>query len=309
MPRTKTNTKDSVSSPITANPILPVEETIDKRGDILTVAMPMSNPSVTDLSAAFVAVLDNDEVVTKLARALSVTIELTLLEKLAPIAEKLDNIIKDHKSLSGSIAKVEHENAKLRLENDGLNTSVDALRMKLNQVEQSTRKNNVIINGIPESFAERAAPGVTGDSEESGDSGDPPAVAISREDTIKYTCTVINEACGLTITPSDIHSAFRLKLNKSDATGPRLVLVTFNSFSKRQMVIKARRPKQKLSFHGNLIYVNEHLTEINAKFARTARQFVKKNEAYASWTRDGQIFIKWSADSTPIRIQSAEDFL
>ena len=75
------------------------------------------------------------------------------------------------------------------------------------------------------------------------------------------------------------------------------------------MVIKVRRPKQKLSFHGNLIYVNEHLTEINAKFARTARQFVKKNEAYASWTRDGQIFIKWSADSTPIRIQSAEDFL
>ena len=53
---------------------------------------PVANKDI-DMTAALLAVLDNEDVVAKLGEALSVSIHLILEEKFNTITEKLDKII------------------------------------------------------------------------------------------------------------------------------------------------------------------------------------------------------------------------
>ncbi len=199
-----------------------------------------SNVGNEDTAASFVSLLDNEELVAKLAQVLSVSFQLILDEKLNPVIQRLDAIIKDNKALNDRIVVVEKENDKIRHQNDGLAEDVKLLRSRINVLEQAGRKNNIIINGVAETFAERVA-----------DHND--AVPIdSREDTINSVCTIIAEACGVTINPTHIQSAYRLKIRR---TGPRPILVTFNSYATRKLVVKSRRPRQKLTFHNTPIYI------------------------------------------------------
>ena len=41
----------------------------------------------------------------------------------------------------------------------------------------------------------------------------------------------------------------------------------------------------------------------------SARDLVNKKEAHATWTTDGQIFIKWDQTSRALRVQSPNDLL
>ncbi len=251
-----------------------------------------SNAGNEDTAASFVSLLDNEDVIAKLAQVLSASLQLIFDEKINPVIQRLDAIIKDNKALNDRIAAVEKENDKVRIQNDGLAGDVKLLKSRINVLEQVGRKNNIIINGVAETFAERVT-----------DHDD--AVPIeSREDTIKSVCTVVAEACGVTITPTDIQSAYRLKTRRP---GPRPILVSFNSYTTRQSVVKSRRPRQKLTFRGTPVYINDHLTEINAELSRKARDLVKKHEAFATWTNEGRVFIKWSENSRPSNVQSLGD--
>ena len=58
---------------------------------------------------------------------------------------------------------------------------------------------------------------------------------------------------------------------RSKRTGPRPILVSFNSISLRSAVAKARRPKQTLKYKGLNIYFNDHLTRVNSNLAHKAR--------------------------------------
>ncbi len=258
--------------------------------------------SVKDMTTTFLAVLDNDDVITKLAMLLSASINLTLDEKMVPILSKLDEIVKDNKTLQKRISNVEQENEKLKQQNDGLQLSLVSLTTKVNLLEQTGRRNNIVITGIPETYAERTEEAIFGDDGEIDASSTPHP---SREDTIKAVCSVLHEACNIEIKPADISSAFRLR---SKRTGPRPILVSFHSMGLRSSVVRARRPKQQLRFKGSNIFINDHLTKLNSDLAYRARQYVKQREAHSTWVRDGQIFVKWSTNSNPTVIHAMADF-
>ncbi len=86
---------------------------------------------VDDIAAAFLIALDNDEIVTKLATALSASISLTLTEKLTPISLKLDQLVNENKILRNKVSDIESENIKLKQLHDGLQTTVDNLAIKV----------------------------------------------------------------------------------------------------------------------------------------------------------------------------------
>ena len=256
---------------------------------------PVANKDI-DMTAALLAVLDNEDVVAKLGEDLSVSIHLILEEKFNTITEKLDKIIQDNKAFAIRITEVEKQNNKLKQENMKMYDEIKTMEIKVNALEQNSRKNNVIINGISETYAERAIPAHEGD----GETPPPP----TREDTVASVCAVINEACNLSLSSSDIQTAYRMKSRRA---GPRPVLVSFHTQDVKQRVVKSRRPKQTLKFRGSSIYINDHLTDFNSELYRLSRDQVKQHEAVAAWTRDGQIFIKWSADSRSERIYSPDN--
>ena len=69
---------------------------------------------VKDLSAAFTSMLDNDEIIAKLASVLSTSINLILDENLTPLVTRLDNIATDIRAVNTRIQAIEHENTKLK---------------------------------------------------------------------------------------------------------------------------------------------------------------------------------------------------
>jgi hypothetical protein len=198
--------------------------------------------------------------------------------------------------LLSKINKIDQETAKLKSLNDGLQSAVESLSVRINLLEQAARKNNILISGVAETYAERAAVATDGEMPFAGD---------SRDDTVAKVCAVLKEACNVNILSIDIINATRLQ---SKQAGPRPLLVTFHSSVMRSSVVKARRPKQRLIYQGNAIYINDHLTKYFADLAYKARVLVKHRDAHSSWVRDGQVFVKWTATSRPTLIQKMTDF-
>ena len=143
--------------------------------------------SAEDMTAAVITALDNDDVIAKLASALSVTINLIFAEKLNPIMLKLDTLISDNKALQTKVLSLEHENTALK---DLFNNRKDVeeeLHAKINFLEQHSRRNNLVITGVKETYAERASPATTADEAQPEN---------SREDTIASVCAHTLEAHG-----------------------------------------------------------------------------------------------------------------
>ena len=101
-------------------------------------------------------------------------------------------------SLNDRINVIEKENKKVQIQNEGLAEDVKLLRSKINMLEQTGHKNNLIINGVAETFAERAAEHDLFQNE-------------LREDIVNSVCTLVAESYGVLINPLDIQAAFRLK--------------------------------------------------------------------------------------------------
>jgi hypothetical protein len=253
--------------------------------------------TITDMTTSFLQVLENADVVAKLAQLLSTSFQLLLDEKLNEVNKRLDRIIHDNKTVIDRVSAVEQENTKLKQLNDGLQGEVNDLKIKMNQLEQGTRRNTLLISGVKESFAERVNDGGTVD--------DPPENI--REDTVKTVCTVIKEACNINVLPSDIQAAYRFNNRRNTTGSPRPLLVTFHTSSLRSSVINSRRPKQTLSFRGTNVYFNDYLTAINSSLFRNARDMVKRGDAASSWVKDGQVFIKWSVSERPTRVTCMSD--
>ena len=72
-------------------------------------------------------------------------------------------------------------------------------------------------------------------------------------------------------------------------------------------MVKSRRPRQRLTLRNFPIYINDYLTEVNADLSRKPWDLVKKREAFAIWSNDGRVFIKWSENSRLLYVQSLGD--
>ena len=110
--------------------------------------------------------------------------------------------------------------------------------------------------------------------------------------------------CCMHLIMETLVSAYYLKTKRA---GPRVLLVAFNSYALKTAVIRTRRLKQILSFKEKNIYINDQLTTVNNDLAVKARQLLKNHSAYSTWVHDGQIFIKWSRNNHPMRVNCAAD--
>ena len=92
--------------------------------------------------------------VTKIAKVLAISIKLIFDEKLKSVLPKFCQLIDDKKLLHDKLDKLERENEKFKQVNTGFQKSLVAVQLKVN-LDQQARKNNIIKNGIKETYAER----------------------------------------------------------------------------------------------------------------------------------------------------------
>lgn len=181
-----------------------------------------------------------------------------LEEKLFTKEQENDSLKKKIGELSEKLESSKDEEKKLRKEVENLQKANDE---RINELDQYTRRNNVIIDGLPDNQTETA------------------------EMTMELVAKSLNQnATNLNIKPEDIDIAHRL--GKFQDGKRRAVIVKLQSRMKKIHIMKKKK-----ELRATKIYVREHLTKLNQTVVTCVR--VKMKDIVKSvWTKEGAIYYK-----------------
>lgn len=194
-------------------------------------------------------------------------------------------------TLTGRVRNLEVQNQTLQKNNHELLRRVHALELDVSALEQHTRKNNVIISGVPKQREEKT-------------------------DLIVARCV---EALGVKLQLTDIDISHRLperRVADGTPTPPPSIVARFVSRNLKNSILTAMKKKGRglslsdLGFEGNKnrIYINQHLSPKQAHLLRQAKIAKEKlNYEYVWVTNDGKIMMRKTSNSTARAITCLED--
>lgn len=170
----------------------------------------------------------------------------------------------------------------LKDENNRLSAVVSALQREVADLQQQSRKNNVIISGIP---------------------------YTPRED-VSILLNSVASLLGVSLDPGDISAAHRLPVPRGDDKRPPSIVVCFVSRAVKQSWLSARRQRKILSakelhstFPDSPVYINDHLAPQTRELFNAARVLVRKKKLEAVWTNDGRVLAKKTTNGSPFRVR------
>ena len=161
---------------------------------------------------------------------------------------------------------------------------IDSLERRIEDFEQYTRMDDLIINGLEThhwTYARTTAGG-------GKDGEDAPAEELQtlEQQVMKFLLTK-------NMSIQSHHIATCHALPRKDSKTKPAIIVRFVSRK-----IKIDLLKQAKQLKGTGVYLNEHLTKKNAEIARQARSLKKQNKIQATWTRNCKVMIRLNG-STP----------
>ena len=163
----------------------------------------------------------------------------------------------------------------------------EILKRKINELERLSKRSSLIIQGIKSStYSEAGGAGANGTE----------APSAMSTDTVIDFCSA---ALGIQLQREDIVSTFRLPAKKTEdgtALQPKLI-VNFAKVDTKEKIYAARRKLKDVEDYKG-IYINENLTELDAKLFQLTRKYVRDHRLHASWTLNGQIYLKATNQAT-----------
>lgn len=181
--------------------------------------------------------------------------------------------------LSNMMKKHEQEILLLQDENAALRAELNAEQKRVQELERYSRVDNIIISGLPESYAS-----ATGSYSASPDENAGVENVAESETAFVQFC---HEKLNVVIKDTDISIAHRLKKGPNDRYRP--MIIRFTSRKARQSVLDARK---KLRGSSEKVYINEHLTTQASKLFQIARRLWKQNKVASAWTWNCRVYIK-----------------
>ena len=169
-----------------------------------------------------------------------------------------------------------------------LKEELKAAQQKVNDLEQYSRRNCLIVSGLPETSGED----------------------VSR--LVKQ----LGEAAGVEINTIDIDAAHRL--GKPSNHKPRNIIVKFTTFVKRQQMYAARKQLRSARAPPNSVltpavlaacFVSEQLTAQNATTMFSARQMRAKGKLCHAWTDGCKLKVRVSEKAPTKLINNIEDLI
>lgn len=208
----------------------------------------------------------------------------TLAESVQFMSNKMDESTNIMKTIKEELAAIKKENEHLTTMNSALNTEVTSLKHRVKALEQYSRKNNVEVNGIPET---------------------------PREDVVGLVKDV-GAALGVEIQESDISTAHRVPSFKKDRPPP--LIVQFSRRFTRDTVLNKYKDKKGLTarqinpaFPDKIVYVNEHLTPENKIFLSKLKVKCKEIGYQYAWCREGRFFVRKRQGDRYIKVDSYDE--
>lgn len=186
--------------------------------------------------------------------------------------EELKDEIKDIKV---RLEVIEQENHEIKEEVSEARYENEILRNRIQQLEEYSRIENIVIHGIEEEENET-------------------------EDDLVAQIQEIGKSLGVNIEKYDISTCHRLPTNKKESVPP--TIVRMNNRHKKEKMIK-RSKECRLEN----IYIDRHLTRMTAELYKEVRQKKKEGKFEFAWiNKRNQVFIRETAATQAIKIENKE---
>lgn len=209
--------------------------------------------------------------------------------KLTKVEEDINSIKLEVGTLNvqyGELKIASDQNSKyieeLRTSNAKLGSDIRILTREVEELQQHTRKNNIIIMGVP----------------------------VTKQENLFRVLELIARMLELEFRRYEISAAHRLPPLRDDNRPPSIV-VCFVSRQVKDEWMRARTSKRRLSakdlsdsFPDETIYLNEHLTRQTREIFNGARALAKIHKLEAVWIKDCRVLVKKTPTSAPFRLHS-----
>ncbi|XP_039285433.1 uncharacterized protein LOC120351625 [Nilaparvata lugens] len=192
------------------------------------------------------------------------------------IKEQFAAVTSKCESACQSVEQMLQENSQLKLE-------LAHVKDDLKDLQQHTRKNNILVSGVP----------------------------LSKGEDMFVVLDSVARAIDVNFNVSDISAVHRLP--NRNANMPPSIVVNFTSRITKSYWLTARRFKGSLTanelntnFPNTPVYLSEHLTPETRSLFNAARQLVKERKLLSVWTKDCKVMAKAATGERPVRILNLE---
>lgn len=202
------------------------------------------------------------------------------------VTDEVEEIKSSLNSLCGEVAAVREQQGQLlelleevkqlRLQNEEKDQRIVELERRVDELEQYTRINDVVITGIkikPRSYARAVA---------DADNGGEPSQLETHSVEQQVASYLQNR--GIEMDLEQIEACHPLPTR---SLRPPAVIMRFVNRKNKVALLKQWR-----KLKGTDVFINEHLTRRNADIARKARQLKKQGKIQHTWVSNCKIFIK-----------------
>ena len=166
------------------------------------------------------------------------------------------------------------------------NAKLLEMEEKLNELEQYSRKDNLIISGFKLQRSYASVTKTEEDEEENNQDSEASGNYSVEDQIIKF---LGNHE--LELKSEEISACHTLKSKNSNQTKDIIIRLV-----NRKTKVRLLKDSKKL--HGTKVFINEHLTTKNGEIAKQARSLRKSKKIIGTWVRNGAVFIKFQANNS-----------
>lgn len=197
-------------------------------------------------------------------------------DELRKALESLNEDVADIRKDQKKILELFEEVKKLRKENQEKDRMIVELEKRVDDLEQYTRMNDVIITGLqikPRSYANAVS------NENNGEPGEEETRSTERQ-----VSSFLHQQ-GITLDVDELEACHPLPRRRREDK-PAVIIRFTNRKHKTELLKQGRK------LRGTDVYMNDHLTRKNSEIAKKARYLKKMKKIQATWVRNCKIFIK-----------------
>jgi len=223
---------------------------------------------------SLVSALSNEKVLEALGKVIQASLEEVLSKKLETLSKAVEALQKELGSKNDQVQTLMKQNSQLK-------SRLQDQSQHIEKLEIYNRQDNLIIQGLPLSYAHAAASSADGSADNQQE-----ATEHSSDTEVEFI-KFCDKQLGVKLQPNDISICHRLRKSPKQNSPP--VIVRFTNRKARAAVLSARK---KLRNAATPMFINEHLTRPVATLFAAARKLAKNKRISQAWTKNGQLFIK-----------------
>ena len=218
------------------------------------------------------------------------------VEKINSMSMDIAQLLHGQNSLNSLLSTIQI----LQKENKEKNLKIKELEKRVNDLEQYSKMDNLIISDFNVQYKSYARSVSTHDVDEHTQTN-------SETETLESKVVEFLKSKNIPIDSSDISICHPFRSKYASNMKPSIVLKLKSRKAKLRILSNAKK------LRGCDVYINEHLTRQNADLARKAREYRRKGLILSTWTKNCNVIIR-TKGQTPeqckvIAIHDESDFI